>query len=286
MRKQTIIALVSICLFSFSSKAQNFEVGLFGGISNYGGDLSYRATDFEETNHSIGTFLRYNVSPRFSIRGAFTWGVISGDDRHSLSSTRFRNLNFESNVLELAVIPELNLLPLEAGEVPFTPFIFAGIAGFHFNPMTEINGEWVELQPLGTEGQGTNEFPERSKYSLTQLSIPMGGGFKLAVANWRFSLEAGFRKTFTDYLDDVSNTYGSPEQLIAEYGPASAALSNRGVTSNGMPKIVDGDTKRGNPEVNDYYIFSGLSISFLIGGGENTSYAKKGNTNYGCPSMW
>ena len=36
----------------------------------------------------------------------------------------------------------------------------------------------------------------------------MGGGFKIAVnPSFNIILEYGVRKTFTDYLDDVSTTY-------------------------------------------------------------------------------
>jgi hypothetical protein len=88
-----------------------------------------------------------------------------------------------------------------------------GLSVFNFNPRAEHfdsrrDGEWVNLKPLNTEGQGLSTFPNRKPYSKTQVSIPLGLGFKFAVhSNLNIGFEIGFRATRTDYLDDVGNTY-------------------------------------------------------------------------------
>ena len=66
---------------------------------------------------------------------------------------------------------EFNFLPFQPGNplYTWTPYVYSGISIFHFNPQAENkNGEWVNLQELGTEGQGTTFFPEKEKYSLIQ----------------------------------------------------------------------------------------------------------------------
>ena len=84
--------------------------------------------------------------------------------------------------------------------------------------------QWIDLQPLGTEGQGTTAYPDRKKYSRTQIAIPMGGGVKISLndnLNIAFSFSA--RKTYTDYLDDVSTTYpGTP----TEFGASNIEMSD------------------------------------------------------------
>ncbi len=72
------------------------------------------------------------------------------------------------------------------------------------------NGEWVDLKPLRTEGQGL--IPGREEYKLTQLNIPMGIGVKYFLTEtFHVSSEVLHRKTFTDYIDDVSTNYVDPD---------------------------------------------------------------------------
>ena len=152
-------------------------------------------------------------------------------------------------------------MPYETGNslYPFTPFIFAGVSLFRFNPQAEAsNGEWVALQPLGTEGQGTTAFQDRKKYALTQFSIPMGGGFKIAInKTFNIILEYGIRKTFTDYLDDVSSTYTGGN--LIDMSPLAVEMSDKSL--NG-PQAKD--FQRGNTKNNDWYTFTGITLSFKL----------------------
>ena len=112
--------------------------------------------------------------------------------------------------------------------MPFSPYANVGIAGFHFNPRTFFRGEWYDLQPIGTEGQGINELDFREPYSLYEFAIPFGIGVKWAFSErWNLGLEYAARWTFTDYLDDVSRTYVDRNLLIEENGILAYQLSNR-----------------------------------------------------------
>ena len=78
-----------------------------------------------------------------------------------------RGLHFRTQIQELSSQIEFNFLPFETGSVLYnwSPYIFSGISIYNFNPQAEnSNGQWVDLQPLGTEGQGTTAYPERKKY--------------------------------------------------------------------------------------------------------------------------
>ena len=92
------------------------------------------------------------------------------------------------------------------------------------------NNEWVDLQPLGTEGQFSDQYPEKEPYSLTQFTVPLGIGFKLSMGE-KLSIiaEYGIRKTFTDYLDDVGGTYANPIHLLSDpnNGQIAASFSDR-----------------------------------------------------------
>jgi hypothetical protein len=101
-----------------------------------------------------------------------------------------------------------------------------GIGGFYYNPKgLNSQAAWVALKPLHTEGQGLDGGPKQ--YSNFSLSIPMGGYYKLTINKiWSVGVEFSYRKTLTDYIDDVSGTYYDPTKLEAAYGPMSAQMSD------------------------------------------------------------
>lgn len=254
------VGLLIIVLFGFMPiQGQHLEAGLQGGVAVYQGDLSPDnfLNNFRATRPALGAFVRYNPLDMLSVRIGFTYAQLHGDDA---LSDRARNLNFDSDILEGSLTAEWNVLGYQPYGLyrVFSPYIFGGIAFFNFNPTTEFQGETVELQPLGTEGQGSANFPGRGEpYNLTEWAIPFGVGVKYAINDkWNIGLEAGMRYTFTDYLDDVSTTYVNFEDLAQANGELSALLSNR----SGQP-VSTGDV-RGNPDVNDWYFITTLFISY------------------------
>ncbi len=258
--------------------SQGFEVGVMAGVSSYQGDLapSNLKTSLGKFHAAFGAFGRYNINKYFTAKLGINYGTISGDDA---KEGRKRNLSFRSNLLEFAVTGEWNILGYQpyALERVFTPYLFVGIGLFHYNPRAQYDGEWVELQPLGTEGQGMTGFP--AKYSLVEIAVPFGGGLKYAINDqWNVGIEFGFRKTFTDYLDDVSEDYVDEEQLIAGNGELAAALANR----SGEP--IQGGTRRGNDSISDWYLISGISVSYNFLDNGLVGSRSKGRRKQGCPT--
>ncbi|MEL6864954.1 MAG: DUF6089 family protein [Bacteroidota bacterium] len=246
----------------FMAQAQHLELGAMAGISNYGGDLAPKSfwDSFQETNAAFGGFLRYNFNNYFAAKFNVYHGKISGEDANAKNtSQQLRNLSFRSNILEFGLTVEYNILGYQpyALELPFSPYVFGGVAMFRFSPEAFYDGRWVELQPLGTEGQYLDSYPERDPYRLTTIAVPLGAGAKYAINDrWNLGLELGFRLTFTDYLDDVSTTYVDSEELLAQSGELAVILSNR----SEEPK-VDGDG-RGDPNNKDWYFMGGITISY------------------------
>ncbi len=265
-RKTGIITtlLIFFVFFYFNTKAQvvsNMEIGIMGGGSYYLGDINSKHFDYMMP--SGGIVIRKNIDRRVVIKSELVLGNIRADDARNRNDTMKlnRNLHFRSPIYELSGQVEFNFLPYETGNslYPFTPFIFVGVSLFRFNPKAEANnGEWVELQPLGTEGQGTTSFQDRKKYALTQFSIPMGGGFKIAVnKTFNIILEYGIRKTFTDYLDDVSTSYIGGN--LIDMSPLGIEMSDKSL--NG-PQAKD--FQRGDSKDKDWYAFTGITLSFKI----------------------
>ncbi len=245
---------------------QYIEIGVFGGICNYQGDLAPVAFVPKETHGGFGVFYKYNFNYWFAVKGSAYTGYISGNDDNSTEEWKQeRNLSFASPVQEVSVFFELFLKkynPNYRWNI-LSPYVFAGFTLYHFNPRAYYNGVWYDLQPLGTEGQGSIYYPDRTPYSLTQYAIPMGMGFKGSITkDWNVGVEIGYRKTATDYLDDVSTTYVSKEILLEGNGDIVWQLSNRTDEMNGGFEVNRDDHKyRGDDTNKDWYIFSGITLS-------------------------
>lgn len=285
MTKKNIILILNFILIPFLSFSQHSEVGIMLGVSAYQGDLSPSSNRLNpgQINPMVGIFGRKNFNQYLAARLGFNYGVLSAEDSKStIESAKIRNLSFRSNIFEGNLMLEFNILGYEPYnlEKPWSPYIFAGIAFFHYNPKAKYDGEWVELQPLGTEGQGLTNYPDRTPYNLNSFSIPMGGGIKFALSDtWNIGAEVGLRMAFTDYLDDVSKTYVE-ESLLLEQNPLSAALANR--TGN----LIEAGSVRGNNKVSDWYAFIGITLSrnFLDNGLVGSrGRARKSKT--GCPTF-
>jgi len=92
----------------------------------------------------------------------------------------------------------------------FRAYIFGGVGGFYSNPKTLYQGQWVALRPYATEGV---------HYKAINLNIPMGIGFYFTIdKTHRIGFEMNYRKTFTDYLDDISGQYPSKPDNAYEQG--------------------------------------------------------------------
>src|SRR5262249_32042095 len=157
------------------------------------------------------------------------YGSLAGSDRNTKDSAlMFRNLSFQTNIIELSLCVEAAVLDPEL--FPHYPYLFAGVGAFRFNPFAmDKSNEKVFLRPLHTEGQGLDEYPDRKEYSLTQLCIPFGAGARFKISEQlSISVEAGFRKIFTDYIDDVSNSYVNPTVLSTKVSPKALEMSYRG----------------------------------------------------------
>jgi hypothetical protein len=265
MKKLLLIAFAG--LFALPLQAQVNDIGMFLGLSKYKGELSNSFFTPYMFRPAVGVYYRSNFNRHWSARLAATIGSVAGDDADSKYDWEVnRNLNFHSAIQEVSATFEFNFLPFELGNYnySFTPFFFWGLSVFHFNPKTEYRGEEYELQPLATEGQETWAHPDWKKYSLYSAAMPFGGGFKFNGDNIGFTVECGVRRTYTDYLDDVSMTYTDPNIIFLENGAVAAALSDR---SLGDYPTVDGGKQRGDMATRpDWFMFIGVSAYISVGG--------------------
>ncbi|QEC66287.1 porin family protein [Panacibacter ginsenosidivorans] len=277
-----------IILFSFTLlavytlQAQRLHVNLFGGVSNYGGDLQAKGFTFKQSRPVVALGLSYEISEKFFIRGEYSFTNLGADD--ALSNNYFqvrRNLNFKTVLQELNLIAEYDIL--NNYDHQLVPYVFAGLGVFQFSPYTyDSLGRKRFLRGLHTEGQGLTSYPDRLPYKNVQVNIPFGAGVKFALSdNIRVGAEFGFRKLFTDYLDDVSTDY--PD--LALLAPRSAALSYRGDELKPPIAFPGAGAQRGNPKAKDNYYFLMFRLSYRLPFGNIKTDEHSGSNHRGCPPV-
>ncbi len=289
---------------------------------NYFGDIAPKSgigsTSLSFTRPALTIYGTYRYTPNLSLRGSLSYGRLSSDDYNVAdpfgedSKFRYvRNLSFRNDVKEFAFVGIWDFMANHGtflNRLDFTPYAFAGVAVFHHSPKgkaPELDkfgqplaeaGEWVALEPLGTEGQYSDNYDVKP-YSTIQPSIPFGIGLRAKVQKrLDFEFEIGYRYLFTDYIDDVSGMYVDLGALDSELARAMSDRSREPVSSKGDPRnfeaieavtgpvnytsAYDGrqytvyagygmehpDNNRGLPSDKDIYIVTSLKVSYIISG--------------------
>jgi len=314
---------------NFHGKKNNFDknkkynyIGITLNSFNYFGDLSPLpkkvSTDISFTRPAIGFTFGHRFGPRYTLRGEFRYGTLKGSDFKSAdpnnneSAGRYvRNLSFRNRIKELTVTGVFDLFKNGStyiNRVDLTPYAFIGLTVYSHNPQAYVGsdsglpeaGSWVNLRPLGTEGQNM-DLPEGSvnqglkPYKNIQIAIPFGIGARYKLNEvMDLSFELAVRYTFTDYLDDVSGGYAD-NALLAAQNPLAAYLSDRSgeatdaesgsqrfdgtdnlATTLFNNKASDGTVAgygkddplnlRGNRNDNDLYFVTTLRLAYVLGG--------------------
>ncbi|MEO6488897.1 MAG: hypothetical protein ABIO04_03065 [Ferruginibacter sp.] len=305
LRKSVLLFFVSLPFYinahsqhlGFQTGKIKWEAGLNFGPTFFLGDLGGNAgygthfvkdVNLELTKMMKGAFISAYPTDWLGIRIAAQYTYVAGQD-YIINTNgvnelwrKQRNLDFKSNVWEVygafEIFPKMLLNKYDDNEPLLNPYGFIGVGIFHFDPqgsITNSNGEktWYKLHPLSTEGQGFAEYPEKRPYSLTQINIPMGAGVKVRVSP-RVSLgpELLYRKTFTDYMDDVSTTYIDANYFDVHLSPENAAIAHEisdktvGIVTPGVNRYEPG-TQRGNPVNKDAYFSFVLKLGIKLGDG-------------------
>jgi hypothetical protein len=262
--------------------AANF-LGELGGANAIGTNF-VKDLEFSATRPSVALGMRYKFKPHWGVKGGLYYQLLSGADHLTKESFRNnRNLSFRSHVFELSAQMEFYFTKEQSGHLykiknakgmksyDIQGYIFAGIGAFYFNPQAKYQGNWVNLQPLGTEGQGLPGGPK--KYSRIALCIPYGIGGKYALnKDWSVGLEIGIRKTFTDYIDDVSGVYYDNAAIVAAHGEVAGALADPSLQN--YPEDLGGDAtglwqsapgqQRGDKKDKDAYMFLNVTGAYKI----------------------
>ncbi|MEI6021921.1 MAG: DUF6089 family protein [Bacteroidota bacterium] len=287
--KHLCLIIFSVLCFGTAKAQYAWDVGGTLGATNYLGDIGGGAgtgrkfiSDMKlaKTRWNVGGFVRYKMNPKGALRFAVDYIRLEGDDKLSLNpSRRFRNFNFRNDIYDFGLTYHYTLF--ENNDIgrtyrfknSFKLYAFAGLGGFYSNPKTLYKGIWVPLQPLATEGV---------KYKHYVLDIPMGVGAYFTIhKRHRLGVELNYRKTFTDYLDDISGDY--PQDPGNEYMRGliirKDELSAADIAAN--PEAYAAHNwgyKRGEKKNKDAFMALNVSYSYVIKGRYNFQTRK--NTGY------
>lgn len=289
--------LCSLSMAGYTSVAQSLSLGkVEAGIGvgplfflgDLGGNMGKGTTFIKDvniptTNFAKGAYVNIYPAEWIGFRLAFNSGRLEGAD--SLISDKggwetyrkSRNLHFRSKLTELyagmELYPTYFLERYDGLAGKLRPYGIIGVGLFRFNPQAlyySPNGtsRWVDLQPLRTEGQGMPEYPNQQVYKLTQLEIPMGLGIKYYLTDdFYLGFEVLHRKTFTDYIDDLSTDYINPDLFDKYLQPQDAVVAKqvyyRGFNANNARLPADGDM-RGQPKNNDAFFSSILRLGWRL----------------------
>ena len=248
---------------------QSKEIGLAVGTGYYMGDINPGKHLAGRLSAGYGMYYRHNFSSRLSLRVNYFKGRVEAWDEDSSDPWQInRNLHFRNDISELSALVEINYLDHQVGNLgdKLTAFLFTGLGVYNHMPEAELDGQWTPLQPLGTEGQGTTwaDAVGLEAYGTSGISMPIGFGFKSNLGPFTtFCFDWGVRKTWTDYLDDVSGVYADRAVLMQERGEMTVQMADRSTESEGGAMNQAG-IQRGDPSRSDVFGFISASLSFRI----------------------
>lgn len=257
---------------SVNTGGMNVLTDLGGGKGN--GQFFLKDLNIQNTKLCLGVQLNLIYDYTFGIKASYTHGKITAADsilrnKKGASESRWeRNLHVRSPINEFTVQFDWYFLQSFGKEVRLSPFVSAGIGYFSFNPQAALNGNWIDLAPLHTEGQGFSEYPDQPIYSLRQFNFPLGIGLQYEVsALLLLRSEILHRFLQTDYLDDVSRNYIDPD-LFSKYLPPDQAflatqIADRRKELNPLYN-ARANQVRGNPSRNDAYFTINIGLTLIL----------------------
>src|SRR6266487_386734 len=250
--------ILAFCCFPVMTFGQNFHFSGRLGVAAYQGDLKAKAISLSQSKPMFSIGARYDLSEHIAARSYFTFTSLRADDKKGTATMQQRNLNFKTKILDWELTAQYNFFNLN--DRWWTPYVFGGVGIFHFNPYTkDSSGHKTFLKPLSTEGEGF--MAGVKNYKLTQFSIPIGFGADYSLnEDMRVGIEFGYRKTFTDYLDDVSTVYVDQASLLNARGQTAVDLAWRGDEKGGTPYPAAG-VDRGNSKHKDGYYYVALTFT-------------------------
>lgn len=267
------------------------EIGITLGANNFLGDLGgnvgkgepfLKDYTWQTLRPLVGASIAFYPQNWYQLKVGFNYTSVDGADSLIPPTTDlarwriYRNLSFNSHIWEAYFTGQV--YPITFFDPAYTvhrlsPFLEFGIGIFHFNPTTQLDGQTVYLQPLDLEGQTFAEYPDRKQFKLLQVYLPVSIGIKYYLSD-KLSISGGieFRKTFTDYIDDVSTSYIDPSLFAKYLSPSQAILAEQLYSRSLRPEKVKPGVLRAFSTADDTYTTVFITLNLVVGGFRNFYY--------------
>lgn len=288
MKVKILLFFLLLPLFYFAQSRIRYKYELLGGVgkTNFLGDLGganqvgthfLRDYDFKAIRPLISFGARYRPHRRYAFKSMLEMAIVAGKDSYTQDIYRQnRNLSFSSPIIELSVQAEYYFIGEKRTNLyrisgvkgkkkrKYTMYAFTGIGAFFYSPSAKYDGKRYRLRKLHTEGQGLPGGPK--KYSNFNMCIPIGLGYNYIIdRRWSVGAELGFRKTFTDYIDDVSGVYYDKALLKQNFGDIAVALADPSLGTIPTATMPNGDgtgAQRGETKYKDAYMFLEFNVNY------------------------
>lgn len=219
-------AIFILFLSVFYGSSQTYEVGLFAGGANMIGDVG-RTNYILPSDIAFGGLFKWNKSKRYAWRGSFIYGKITADDNKSdMPARQQRGYVAKNSILESSVGLEFNFVDYNLHKLG------PAFTPYLYTGLTYFRYDYNYFNDVGqfvVTGQTDGGF-----------SIPMTAGFKYRINQFLiFGAEIGARYTFTDNLDASNPVKLNVSQFY--------------------------DPEFGNILSDDWYVFSGLTLTYTFG---------------------
>ncbi|MBA3828374.1 MAG: outer membrane beta-barrel protein [Taibaiella sp.] len=304
IRSLVVAACISACAAPVvnAQEAANvephgFSLGGTFGLSDLWGDVGTQSVVDHYTNNKYwdkphfmgGIFFRYSFHPALAARLNFNYGTVFATDEWNTEKAKLatsladdyvqryaRGQTSKADILESALTFEFSPFRLgspigKAAQRAGQLYFLAGIGYFHFTPYSMYTNreskvsQWVETYNLHLEGDGFPEAGAPSSYSLWQLEIPLGVGYKFDIGeHLNIGIEYQWRMTQTDYLDGVSDKYIDPKLFDQHLSAINAAVAKDLYDRAWVPGVIKTGNPPGNLRGNSSDMDSYSTISFVL----------------------
>ena len=198
------LIILLFTMFCFVGNAQEFEIGVKGGVNFFHGDLVPGVFDLDALGYGGGIIARYHFNPKFDFRASANYGAYESSDLN-FSQRAARGFSSESTLIDLTLGAEWNLLGVHIYEnqtrfaTKFTPYLHLGVGVNYADVEVFTSLDGASLDPL----DAAQEFPNFS------LVVPMGFGIRYSLDRIVIGIEGTLNAGLNDFLDGISRSGNS-----------------------------------------------------------------------------
>lgn len=260
----TFCFVITLAMSALAQGRYNYlSVGALVGLAHYNGDLTKVATSakfptaqlasLKDNNLGVGAFVNYHFHPHMHVRGGLYYSSMKAADG---TDRAFRSASMSTTLLEASAILVYEFKATRRGYAyrPKLNFFVMGGLG-----VMNSSGTLSQPDPVSNPSISTFLNANRSasvSISTTSLAIPFGLGVRYKLAKqWDLRAEAGLRYTLTDKLDGYNTIFD-----LDASSPGGILQTTR--------------------KINDWYAFSGISLSYILNDSERCPTPKRARKKF------